>query len=87
MLEDAVNDTANTEGRLDDVRDKLLFLSRVRLLLKANHLASELELFTLSRDLDSLRLSDLGGKALSDVFISVLEEIDNKLLLFLELLA
>jgi len=49
MLEDAVDDTADTERWLDDVRHELLLLSVLGLSGEADHLLRENEVFTLLR--------------------------------------
>ena len=47
VLEHAIDDSANTKGGLDDVRDKLLLLLGFRLSGKANHFTCQCEIFAL----------------------------------------
>lgn len=88
VLKDTVDDTADTEGRLDDVRHELLLLCDLSLGREADHLASEHELLALlSSDGDRLLFTDLRSKTSFGLFISILEEVDDKFLLLLELLS
>ena len=87
VLEDTVDDTANTERRLDDMRDELLFLSDLGLLSESNHLAGKDEFLLASSDGDGLVLSDGGSESFLDIVGSLLEEGHDKGLFLLELLA
>ena len=87
MLEDAVNDAANTKGRFDNVRGVLLLLRCIRLLCKADHFSRQRELLVVGGDRDCLSLDNLGGEAFFDFLFCLFEEISDILLVFLEGLA
>lgn len=87
MLKDAVDDTADTEGRLDNMRGELLFLSRGRVLRKADHLSSQGEFLFIGGDRDSVSFGNLCGESLLYLFLCLLEELNDVLLVLLELLS
>ena len=88
MLKNAVNDAADTERRLDNMRHKLLFLRLLCLRLEGDHFARENELLAIfTGDRDRLLLGDSLGQVSLRLLIGLLEVVDHLLLVFLELLA
>ncbi len=76
VFEDAVDDTTNTERRLNDVRNEFLFLCGLCLNGERDHLLGENKLLACLRSNgDRVSLSDLRGKVFLGLLISILEKV------------
>ena len=84
VLEDAVDNTADTEGRLDDVRSELLLLGHARFLREVDHLPRQAVLLLVCGDRDGLSLGDLRSQALLGLVRGLLEEVDHIFLVLFE---
>ena len=87
MLEDAVDDAADTKRRFDNVRSVLLFLGCACLFCEADHFSCQGVLLLVGGDRDCLSVCDLLCEILLSLLISGLEELNHVLLVFLKCLA
>ena len=84
MLEDTVDDTADTEGWLDDVRSVLFLLCRGRLLVEADHFSGQHVFLLVGGNGDGFSIGNLGSESLLLLLLSLLKESDHVLLILLE---
>ena len=87
MFEDAVQYSANTEGRLNDVGNVLFFHHSFSLLTKTDMICVEHELFTLNRNSYLVVTCKFLCKTLSVFWTQLLEISSDDLLIFLKLFA
>ena len=84
MLEDTVDDTANTERGLDNMRSVLFFLCRGGLLVEADHLSGQHVFLLVGGNGDSFSIRNLGSESLLLLLLGLFKESDHVLLILLE---